>query len=190
MKHALLISAAEKGLELLYQVLEANGFSSVVFVRSTGEARRAMIDQSFDLVVINTPLREEFGQDLAQSIAENTFSGIVLLVKAELAQSVSETAEESGVLVLPKPISRQLLYQGIHLAVASQKRMLQLESENDRLQKKLAEIKLVDRAKCALIQYRQMTENEAHRYVEKTAMDRRISRSQAAQDILSYYEGA
>lgn len=47
---------------------------------------------------------------------------------------------------------------------------MRLKSENERLQEKIAEIRLVDRAKCALIQYADMTEPQAHRYIEKQAM--------------------
>ena len=63
-----------------------------------------------------------------------------------------------------------------------------LKSENERLQEKIAEIRLVDRAKCALIQYADMTEPQAHRYIEKQAMDLRRTRLDIAQSILKAYE--
>ena len=50
-------------------------------------------------------------------------------------------------------------------------------------------MRLVDRAKCALIQYRQMTEPEAHKYIERQAMDTRQSRRRIAEDILQTFEG-
>ena len=65
---------------------------------------------------------------------------------------------------------------------------LYIKSENLQLQKKIDEIRMVDRAKCALIQYLSMTEPQAHRYIEKQAMDRRQTRMQIAQSIIKIYE--
>ena len=50
------------------------------------------------------------------------------------------------------------------------------------------EIRLVDRAKCILIQYLDMTEKEAHRHIEKLAMDKRKTRREIAESILRSYE--
>ena len=50
------------------------------------------------------------------------------------------------------------------------------------------EIRLVDRAKCALIQYLGMSEATAHRYIEKQAMDLRKTKVQIAEGILKTYE--
>ena len=55
--------------------------------------------------------------------------------------------------------------------------------------KKIDDIRLVDRAKCALIQYRLLTEPEAHKYIEREAMDSRRTRREVAQAILRMYEG-
>ena len=57
-----------------------------------------------------------------------------------------------------------------------------------KLQKKIEEIRLVDRAKCVLIQYLNMTEAEAHRYIEKQAMDMRKTKKTIAENILNTYD--
>ena len=62
------------------------------------------------------------------------------------------------------------------------------ENENFKLQRKIEEIRLIDRAKCILIQYLQMTEPQAHKYIEKQAMNLRQSRVQMAESILKTYE--
>ena len=89
-----------------------------------------------------------------------------------------------GVLVVPKPFSAALFLQAVHMAAASNHRLQRLRAENGRLQQKMAELRLTGRAKCLLVQHRGMTETEAHRYLEKTAMDTRRSRAQVAQDVL------
>ena len=57
-----------------------------------------------------------------------------------------------------------------------------------RLQDKIEEIRLVSRAKCVLIEVLGMTEPQAHRYLEKQAMDLRCTRREVAQGVLSTYE--
>ncbi|MFA6841361.1 MAG: ANTAR domain-containing protein, partial [Sphaerochaetaceae bacterium] len=68
------------------------------------------------------------------------------------------------------------------------RRLVSLRSENSKLQRKIEEIKLVDRAKWALIQYLHMNEQQAHRYIEKQAMDLRQSRRDVAERIIKTYE--
>ena len=96
--------------------------------------------------------------------------------------------EDSGAMVLPKPISRQFFCQSLKFVSAARRRMRGLKNENTRLQKKIDDIRLVDRAKCVLIQYADFTEQQAHRYIEKKAMDQRVSRREVAEDILRIYE--
>ena len=59
-----------------------------------------------------------------------------------------------------------------------------LRQENDKLRDKIAQIRLVDRAKCYLIEHKGMSEAEAHRMIEKTAMDTRRDRAEVAAEIL------
>ena len=66
---------------------------------------------------------------------------------------------------------------------------MRLREENRRLSRRLEDARLVCRAKCLLIQYGGMTEEEAHHAVERRAMDRRRSRREAAEEIIAAYEG-
>ena len=63
-----------------------------------------------------------------------------------------------------------------------------LRNENFKLQSKIEEIRLVNRAKCVLIQYLKLTEPQAHRYIEKQAMDTRQTKKDVAEKILKTYE--
>ncbi|MPN40452.1 hypothetical protein SDC9_187989 [bioreactor metagenome] len=66
--------------------------------------------------------------------------------------------------------------------------MMGLQKENRKLQTTIEEIRLIDRAKCALIQCLLMTEPQAHRYLEKQAMDLRLTKREVAENILKTYE--
>ncbi len=188
METALIVSSSEKGKDFLENLLKECGFLRPAFAANGGEARRLLLEQNFDLVVINAPLQDEFGHELAMTLTRTTDFGILLMVKAELLDAVSAKVEDYGVFVIPKPIGKQLFFQTIKLVNASRKRVLGLRQENGRLQQKIEEMRLIDRAKCTLIQYLGFTEQQAHRYLEKQAMDLRVTRREVAEQVLRTYE--
>jgi response regulator NasT len=61
-------------------------------------------------------------------------------------------------------------------------------TEYNRLENKIEEARLINRAECILIQYLKLTEPQAHRYIEKQAMDKRLSKLEVAKSILTTYE--
>lgn len=184
----LVVASSDKGKELLLDLLKSSGHNQIVTASSGNEARRLFGQNNFETVLINAPLLDEFGDELALLVADTTASGVLLLVKSELAEAISLKVEDYGVFVVEKPIGRTLFYQALKLVTASRMRMLGLKKENIKLQNKIEEIRLVDRAKCTLIQYLNMSEEKAHKYIEKQAMDRRISRKSIAEGILKTYE--
>lgn len=186
MGRTLIVTKSEKSQTTLTDFLTSCGIrTQALFARSGAEARRALADGAFDFVLVNTPLPDEFGHELAQSAAWESFAGVILLVKAELVESVSERVENDGVFVLPKPLSRALFFQAVRLIRAYRARLSGLQNENRRLQKRLEDIRLVDRAKCLLIECCAMTEPEAHSYIERQAMEKRVTKREIAQDILN-----
>ncbi len=74
------------------------------------------------------------------------------------------------------------------MAAASNHRLLRLRQDNARLQDKISQIRLVSRAKCCLVEHEHMTEAQAHRYIEKQAMDTRRDRTEIAQEIVDSYD--
>lgn len=184
----LLVASTEKGIALLQTLVPKERFPIIQLCHNGAETRRAMLQQSYSMALINTPLSDESGLDLALELTQSSITGVLLLVKADLAESVAFRMEERGVLVVAKPVVRQLFEQALRFAMVAHHRMLQLQAEKDRLEKKLAEQRLIDRAKCVLIQYLNMTEEQAHRHIEKQAMDTRQTKAIVARTILSTYE--
>ena len=183
----MIVSSSPKGTALLVELLKAQDLTSLTPVTSGGEARRKLVQDEFEMVIINTPLSDEFGQELAYFITERTEAGVIMLVKSELMEDIGLQAEDYGVFVVEKPIGKSLFYQAIKLVITSRRRMLGLKKENLKLQNKIEEIRLVNRAKCVLIEYLNMSEEQAHKYIEKQAMDRRTSRKSIAENILKVY---
>ena len=184
----LLISGSEKSAESLSALLKEVRIASVLTVKSGGEARRILLDNDFDIILINTPLTDEFGNELAAALTETTASSVIMLVRHDIADGVAQKMERFGVLVIEKPVGKIILHQTIRLAAAARNRLLGIKQDNIRLQQKIEEIRLVDRAKCVLIQYLNMTEEQAHKYIEKQAMNTRMTRKDIAVSILKSYE--
>ncbi len=186
MDNLLIISSSEKSAKTLSALLSP-GFHIVV-TKSGSEARRALLEADFDLLVINTPLSDEFGYDLAIWASERTIAGIMLLVKEEIADPVSEKVEDCGVFVVTKPLNRQSFFSALKLIQASRKRMTGLQNENRKLQQRLEDMKTVNRAKWMLVEKEHMSEPEAHSYIEQEAMNSRLSKGTVAAKILKRYE--
>ncbi|MCX7614205.1 MAG: ANTAR domain-containing protein [Clostridiales bacterium] len=180
--------AASKGKAVFEELLNSDEFTHIVTVSNGEEARKHLLESSFDLVIINAPLSDEYGHKLALEITESTSSGVLLIAKEDIEQAVCKRVEDYGVFVVPKPLNRQIFFRAVKLVIAFRRRALGLSKENDKLQKKIEEIRLVDRAKCTLIQYLNMTEEQAHHYIERQAMDMRITKREVAEGILKTYE--
>ena len=185
--HILIISGTQKGASFITEMLDSSMYCTHETVSNGSEARRHIMENDYDIVIINTPLGDEFGHELAAAVAEKGTGGVILIVKNELYEELSMRLEDCGIMTMAKPLSKQLFYQGLKLVIAGSNRCRQLETENRRLQQKLKELMTVSRAKCALIEFAHMTEEQAHKYIEKQAMDSRSTRLEVAGEILRTY---
>ena len=93
-----------------------------------------------------------------------------------------------GVVMLARPISRSALLEAVRIVAASNARVRALKQKNEELTSKLEDVKYISRAKIVLMRSLGYTEEQSHRYIEKKAMDLRVSRRKVAMDILKTYE--
>lgn len=183
----LVVSAVEKIYEYVTEILPPGEFSPILRAASAGEAKRMLVSDEADIVIINTPLPDEFGTELALDLSGGT-AGVLLLVKNDYFDQVCYKVEREGVLTVGKPSSRQTLYGAVKLAAAMSARLAKMERKNKTLQEKMADIRTVNRAKWLLIENLNMTERDAHYYIEKQAMDMRLSRHEVAENIIRTYD--
>ena len=178
------VAAAEKFHTSLRELLPSGRYDPVHSAFDAAEARRRILESRYDIIVISAPLRDEFGTHLAQHFAENSGAGILLLVKPEYFSDVSAQVAPLGVLTLEKPTSPQLMLQCMELLCGTRERLRRMEQKSASIEDKMAEIRLVNRAKWVLIEKQGMSEQDAHRYIEKKAMDRCVSKRVIAEEIL------
>ncbi|MFI3312878.1 MAG: ANTAR domain-containing protein [Eubacteriales bacterium] len=188
MKRALVVSAVEKATEFFVETLGDINIKEIVKCRSGEEARLAMAEDSFDLVVINHPLVGEAGESLSRYAAKKAGMKVILAVKAQDYPNIAKEMTPRGIFTVSKPTNRQIFGAVLQSAQVSYFAGLAKEEEISRLRQKLEDIKIVDRAKCMLISNFSMDEQQSHRYIEKQAMDLRISRRKVAENILKAYE--
>lgn len=187
MRQAVVISANSERASVISEVLSELGFDGIDI--SSGEnAAVNFFSNNYELAVLLTPLEHEFGLDLTASLAEDSTTAFILLVNAQQVDEVKRKLSTTGVYILPKNVSKQTLLGCASVALQARLTICRLMGENTGLEKKLDDIKLIDRAKCVLIQYLRISEHQAHRHIQKQAMDQRVSQARIAQDILRTYE--
>ena len=183
----LVVSGTQKGADFIAELTDSALFCIRDNASCGAEARRKLMENDYHMVIINTPLGDEFGHELALRAVEKTGTGVVLLAKSELYEELGARLEDYGILTVAKPVSKQLFFQSLKLLAASVGFCTRLAEENRKLRQKLSELAALSRAKCLLIEFAHMTEEQAHKYIEKQAMDSRLSKAEIASEIVRTY---
>ena len=184
----LVVSSSEKFNTALLPFLPAARYAPVVCVGSVCAARQMLTERSFDMVLINAPLPDEFGARFALDVSTDSDAGVLLFVRSEQYTEVRCKVEGQGIFVLSKPTGPQLLSQTLALLSAARERFRRVQQQAETLSEKMEEMRLCNRAKWLLVDRLKMTEPDAHRYIEKTAMDRCVTRRSVAESIIKTYQ--
>lgn len=183
----LVISAAEKLNIALSDLLPESHYHPVHVVSSISEGKRLWSERSFDFVIINSPLPDDDGVGFAIDLGNSKGTVVLLCVRAELFDDIREIVSEHGVFSLSKPLSRPILALAFEWMASARERLRQSEKKTLSVEEKMEEIRIVNRAKWLLISELKMDEPQAHRYIEKQAMDRCISKKEVAEEIIKTY---
>ena len=148
------------------------------------EARRLATERSFNIIIADSG--DGYDTDFAINLADS-YSTILLLVPNEHFDEISYRVEGYGILTITKPFEPFYLYNMMKIAIAVQYKVQVLSSQTTKLTVKMEEIKQVNRAKMLLMQNMNMSEQEAHRYIEKEAMDRGMKKTAISEEIIKTY---
>lgn len=183
----LIVSASEKFNTSLTALFPDYKYEPVTSVQDISAAKRILAEQEYDFVIINSPLPDNDGIRFSIDISSGKSSVVMLFIRNDLYSSVFEKVSKAGVYTLPKPTSKPIIIQGLDWLAASRERLRKLEKKTLSLEDKMQEIRIVNRAKWLLITELKMSEDVAHRYIEKQAMDRCISKKEIAEEIIQTY---
>lgn len=183
----LVVSSSQKMNEALKPLLTGGIYKKVTFASSIASANRLILENSYDFVIINSPLPDDFGTKFAIDVSSGKNTVCMQLVKTELFEDVCAKITEYGVFPLSKPTSVAMIAQGLVWMASAREKLRKLDKKTLTIEEKMEEIRLVNRAKWLLIENLSMSEPDAHRYIEKQAMDTSSTKREIAENIIKTY---
>ena len=184
----LLITASRGTAAQFARLLPADRFAPEFNVCSPLEADYALGESVYDVVVIDDSVPMEDGHRLAAAAADRGAANILMLADETHFRQTAGFTEKHGFMALQSPADPELLKQSLGMMASISARIRDLEEQAESLKNRVDEIRIIDRAKLLLIQRLKMTEKEAHRFIEKNAMDRCVSRRSIAENIIRTYQ--
>ena len=183
----LIVSANAKFADAFRACLDSVLFPDISVVSNEAAAKRAVLDKTFDIVLINSPLPDAFGDELAADLCRKSQTAVALCVNASVYDEVFSKVYSSGVFVLKKPLTAETVGQAVDWLRTVRERLRKNQEKNVSLQEKMEEIRLVNRAKWLLIDKLKLTESDAHRFIEKQAMNLGITKKEMADKVIQSY---
>ncbi|MCR5824889.1 MAG: ANTAR domain-containing protein [Lachnospiraceae bacterium] len=183
----LVVSSAEKLNNALSSLLAESNCDPVRFVTGISSAKRIWSEGNFDFIIINSPLPDDSGVRFAIDAAASKGTVVLLLLRPEVYDETREKVVEHGVFTLAKPLSRPVVQNALDWMESARERLKKMDLKTLSVEEKMEEIRTVNRAKWLLISQHGMDEPSAHRYIEKQAMDRCISKREVAEEIIRTY---
>ena len=153
------------------RMLDGSGFEVCCVCRSGDELLRAAIELDASLVIMGFKIGGMLAEDIAAELPPDI--KLMAIVRADAADMLSG----EGIFVLPLPVNRQSLISSIEifLGVIEKRRKTRRRSEDE---------KIIDTAKLYLMEKHHMTEEQAHRFLQKRSMDTGAKLTDTARLIL------
>jgi response regulator NasT len=174
-------------LDLVEMLTEA-GYD-VVGQAGDGEAAIELTEKEKpDLVVMDVKMPKLDGISAAERIAKQRIAPVVILTAFSQRDLVERARDAGAMAYLTKPFTIEDLMPAIELAVSRFLEIKQLDAEVTDLQDQLKARKLIEKAKGLLMTKLQISEPEAFKWMQKTAMDKRRSMTDVAQLVMDEFE--
>ena len=185
MDRILIVSSSESGTKVLTDLLRSAGFENITASSSAADARRRSTIESYDLSIINMPLSDETGKELSFDIADKNVSGVITIVNNGHEQIIGSFGRKKGIYIVRKPLNRRMFLDAVIFVLTAQKQKLRLIKKNEELARALTDLKIITKAKFLLMEKNGMSEENAHHFIERSAMDQRLSKRYVAEAVIS-----
>ena len=172
----------------LTEMLAEEGYDVVGQAADGEQALDLVRDLRPDVVVLDVKMPRLDGISAAEVISEERLAAVLMLTAFSQRELVERAVAAGAMAYLVKPFTQADLVPAIEMAAVRFAQVRALESEVDGLAGRLRARTLVDRAKSVLQESLGISEPEAFRWIQKTAMDLRLSMSAVAQSVVD--EGA
>lgn len=184
MQDILLVTNTDASEGFIKELLMNTTYSRMLNAYNFSDATNLLDVNRFDLVIINAPMRHELGDRLAKYAAQRTTSSILFIARESTYDQTLEIMHSFGVLSVKKPVPVKPFSQLLKLVENSSKRVAKLYEDGTEVLNIIDQLRTVDVAKWFLIQKFGITESQAHRIVEKYAMDHQLHKYIAAEKIV------
>jgi response regulator NasT len=168
----------------LVEMLREEGYQVVGDVGDGEEAVRLATELRPDLVILDVKMPKLDGIEAAATIAGQRIAPVVILTAFSQRDLVERARDAGAMAYLVKPFAKRDLVPAIELAVSRFAEVRALEAEVAGLTDRLETRKTVERAKGVLMTEQGLSEPEAFRWIQRTAMDRRTTMKAVAQAVL------
>jgi response regulator NasT len=170
----------------LVEMLGEEGYE-VVGEAGDGEQAVALVTElKPDLVVMDVKMPKLDGISAAEKIASQRIAPVVMLTAFSQRELVDRAREAGAMAYVVKPFGKDDLVPAIEIAMARYAEILAVEAEVADLEERLESRKIVDKAKGLLQVGLGLTEPEAFRWIQKTAMDLRKSMREVAEGVIAH----
>ena len=170
----------------LVELLEGEGYEVVGQAGDGEEAVEKARQLQPDLVVMDVKMPKMDGITAASTIAEERIAPVVMLTAFSQRELVDRAREAGAMAYVVKPFDASDVVPAIELAMARYAEIRAVEDEVSDLHERLESRKAVDHAKGLLMEGLGLTEPEAFRWIQKTAMDLRKSMREVAEGVIEH----
>lgn len=170
----------------LAEMLSEEGYDVVGQAGDGARAIELVEEHRPDLVILDVKMPVLDGIAAAEAIASKRIAPVVILTAFSQRDLVERAREAGAMAYLVKPFTESDLVPAIEMAVSRFSELTQLESEVHDLQERLVTRTAVDRAKGILQEKLDLSEPEAFRWIQKTAMDLRLSMREVSEGVLTH----
>lgn len=188
MEKALIFSSGELPETLSLSLSEINIAAETEGCFELSFAVKKIKDGGFDFIIVHSPHASDDTVAFTAEIQKKCETDILFITDLVSAEKFSGRLSEIGIFTLSTPVEKWQINQAVNFIKSAHSRFDSLKKEKDGLKKKVEDMKIIDRAKCCLIQYLGIGEATAHRHIEKQAMDMRCTKRKVAEEILKKYE--
>ena len=172
------------------EILEANGYDVVGEASDGFEAIEVCkkYNPSLVLMDIDIPLLDVIKASKVLT-KEKLVGGVILLTAFEDKKYIEMAKEVGAFGYMIKPVNEKVFIPTVEMCLSKAEEFDELKKDYDKINNKLNDRKLIEKAKGILVKQLNSNENDAYNRIRKLSMDRRTTMAEIAKIIIVGYEG-
>ncbi len=183
MKNVLIAAKTAEACKTLAALIDSGEYD--VTTATDGMTVRSIDTTRFDYIFVSFPLENETGFTLLSELHKITQAHLFAIVREDAADDVLKKLSPIGTYIITKPVFKGALMQAIRFCETNAGSEVVFRRKIAELEKKNEQDKTLTRAKLIVMSKEQLSEAEAHRRIQKLAMDLRVTQYEVAEDIIN-----